>query len=62
MEKGDIIEFTDGRMNGIRKDGTYSRIYLILSDNLFRIHTVINDGDKEVHNYINVNREEIRKI
>lgn len=59
MDKGDKIEFNDNRMDGLRKDGTFSIIYLKLKDDIFRVHTVIIDGDKEIHNYQNIKIEEV---
>ncbi|CAG7580363.1 MAG: hypothetical protein SLAVMIC_00378 [uncultured marine phage] len=62
MKKGTKIEFNDGRMDDLRKEGTFSRIYLVLPDNVLRIHTVIIEGGSEFHRYINVNCDEIHEI
>jgi len=62
MKKGSRIEFNDNRMSNIRKEGTFSIIYMELPNEKFRIHTeVIIDGE-ERHLYINVDINDITKI
>jgi len=38
MKKGSRIEFNDNRMSNIRKEGSFSIIYMELPNEKFRIH------------------------